>query len=105
VQLGHGGDGRARLPELRVGVYLAPASRATARAGTSGSLAPAVLAAGRTLLGTWSRNPAVRWLLPRVLPWVVRIGLFPRLQRRLFFGAPLPPLDPGFGFRSRPGVT
>jgi 2-polyprenyl-6-methoxyphenol hydroxylase-like FAD-dependent oxidoreductase len=60
--------------------------------------------AGRTLLSSGSRNPAVRWLIQRALPLAIRSGLFPRLQRRLFFGAPLPPLDPAFSFRtdSRP---
>ncbi len=58
--------------------------------------------AGRTLLGSGSRNPAVRWLVQRALPLAVRSGLFPRLQRRLFFGAPLPPLDPAFSFRAAP---
>jgi 2-polyprenyl-6-methoxyphenol hydroxylase-like FAD-dependent oxidoreductase len=56
--------------------------------------------AGRTLLGSGSRNPAIRWLVRKALPLAVRSGLFPRLQRRLFFGAPLPPLDPAFSFRS-----
>ncbi len=55
--------------------------------------------AGRTLLGSGSRNPVLRWLVPRALPLAVRAGLFPALQRRLFFGAPLPPLDPAFSFR------
>lgn len=55
--------------------------------------------AGRALLGTASRNPVTRWVLPRALPLAARLGVFPRLQRRLFFGAPLPPLDPGFSFR------
>jgi len=35
----------------------------------------------------------------KALPIMVRSGLFPRLPRRWFFGAPLPPLDPGFSFR------
>jgi 2-polyprenyl-6-methoxyphenol hydroxylase-like FAD-dependent oxidoreductase len=56
--------------------------------------------AGRTLLGSGSQNPAVRWIIQRALPLAVRSGLFPRLQRRLFFGAPLPPLDPAFSFRT-----
>ena len=58
--------------------------------------------AGRTLLGTGSRNPAVRWIIQKALPLAVRSGLFPRLQRRLFFGAPLPPLDPAFSLRTAP---
>lgn len=57
-------------------------------------------AAGRTLLGSGSRNPVLRWLMPRLLPLAVRVGLFPVMQRRLLFGAPLPPLDPAFSFRS-----
>jgi 2-polyprenyl-6-methoxyphenol hydroxylase-like FAD-dependent oxidoreductase len=56
--------------------------------------------AGKTLLGSASANPVSRWLVRKALPIMVRSGLFPRLQRRLFFGAPLPPLDPGFSFRS-----
>jgi 2-polyprenyl-6-methoxyphenol hydroxylase-like FAD-dependent oxidoreductase len=55
--------------------------------------------AGRTLMGSGSANPVSRWLVQRVLPLMVRSGLLPRLQRRLFFGVPLPPLDPGFSFR------
>ena len=58
--------------------------------------------AGRTLLRSGSRNPALRWLIRKALPLAVRSGLFPRLQRRLFFGAPLPPLDPAFSFRAAP---
>jgi len=30
---------------------------------------------------------------------VLRTPLLPRIQRRLFFGVPLPPLDPAFSFR------
>jgi 2-polyprenyl-6-methoxyphenol hydroxylase-like FAD-dependent oxidoreductase len=56
--------------------------------------------AGRTLLGSGSRNPILRWLVRTVLPLALRTGLVPRLQRRLFFGAPLPPLDPAFSFRA-----
>ena len=55
---------------------------------------------GRALLGSGSGNPVLRWLMPRVLPLVARSGLFPVVQRRLFFGAPLPPLDPAFSFRA-----
>jgi 2-polyprenyl-6-methoxyphenol hydroxylase-like FAD-dependent oxidoreductase len=55
--------------------------------------------AGSTLLGTGSRNPVLRWTVPRLLALAIRVGLFPILQRRLFFGVPLPPLDPAFSFR------
>ena len=56
--------------------------------------------AGRTLLRSGAGNPILRWIVPRMLPIAVRTGLFPRLQRRLFLGVPLPPLDPAFSFRS-----
>jgi len=63
------------------------------------------LGAQRVLLGQGRGNPIVRWLVPRLLPLVLRSPLLPRVQRRLFFGAPLPPLDPAFSFRepARPG--
>jgi 2-polyprenyl-6-methoxyphenol hydroxylase-like FAD-dependent oxidoreductase len=56
--------------------------------------------AGRTLLGSGSQSPVLRWLVRKALPLALRTGLVPRLQRRLFFGAPLPPLDPSFSFRA-----
>jgi 2-polyprenyl-6-methoxyphenol hydroxylase-like FAD-dependent oxidoreductase len=56
--------------------------------------------AGRTLLGTGSGNLVAGRLVPLLLPLAVRSGLFPVLQRRLFFGAPLPPLDPAFSFKA-----
>jgi 2-polyprenyl-6-methoxyphenol hydroxylase-like FAD-dependent oxidoreductase len=58
--------------------------------------------AGRTLLGSGNRSPALRWLVRKALPLALRSGLVPWLQRRLFFGAPLPPLDPAFSFRGNP---
>ena len=57
------------------------------------------LGAQRVLLGQGSRNPIVKWLVPRVLPLFLRSPLLPRILRRIFFGAPLPPLDPAFSFR------
>ena len=59
------------------------------------------LGAQSVLLGQSSANPIVRWLLPRLLPVFLRSPLLPRIQRRIFFGAPLPPLDPAFSFRER----
>lgn len=56
--------------------------------------------AGSTLLGTGSSNPILRWGVPRLMALAIRAGLFPILQRRLFFGVPLPPLDPAFSFRN-----
>jgi 2-polyprenyl-6-methoxyphenol hydroxylase-like FAD-dependent oxidoreductase len=57
------------------------------------------LGAQRVLLSQTSGNPVLSWLLPRVLPLLLHSPLLPRVQRRLFFGAPLPPLDPAFSFR------
>src|SRR5437867_1573918 len=57
------------------------------------------IGAQRVLLSQGSGNPIVRWLVPRVLPLLLRSPLLPRVQRRIFFGAPLPPLDPAFSFR------
>ena len=59
------------------------------------------LGAQRVLLSQGSRNPVVRWLVQTALPLILRSPLLPRVQRRLFFGAPLPPLDPAFSFRER----
>jgi hypothetical protein len=41
----------------------------------------------------------VKWLVRAALPLFLQSPLLPRFQRRLFFGAPLPPLDPAFSFR------
>jgi len=57
-------------------------------------------AVGRTLFGSGTQNPVLKWIIPRLLPIAVRSGLFPRIQRRVFFGVPLPPLDPAFSFLS-----
>jgi 2-polyprenyl-6-methoxyphenol hydroxylase-like FAD-dependent oxidoreductase len=63
------------------------------------------LGAQGVLLGQQSSNPFVRWLVPTVLPWLLRSPLLPRVQRRLFFGAPLPPLDPAFSFGERAAAS
>src|SRR5262247_815630 len=60
------------------------------------------LAAQNVLVGQQTGNALVKWLIPRALPWLLRSPLLPRIQRRLFFGAPLPPLDPAFSFAERP---
>ena len=57
------------------------------------------LGAQRVLLGQGSRNPLVKWVAQTAIPLIVGSPLLPRLGRRLFFGAPLPPLDPAFSFR------
>ncbi|MGH7429285.1 MAG: FAD-dependent monooxygenase [Candidatus Methylomirabilaceae bacterium] len=57
------------------------------------------LGAQTVLLSQSRGNPVLRWLRPKLLPLLLRTPLLPRVQRRLFFGAPLPPLDPAFSFR------
>jgi len=57
------------------------------------------LRAQRVLLSRSGGSPIFGWLAPRLLPLVLRTPLLPRIQRRLFFGVPLPPLDPAFSFR------
>jgi 2-polyprenyl-6-methoxyphenol hydroxylase-like FAD-dependent oxidoreductase len=44
-------------------------------------------------------NPFLQWLIPKALPMMLRSPVARRVQRRMFFGAPLPPLDPAFSFR------
>jgi 2-polyprenyl-6-methoxyphenol hydroxylase-like FAD-dependent oxidoreductase len=54
----------------------------------------------RVLLG---QGPLAKWLFPKVLPLFLNSPLLPLMQRRIFFGAPLPPLDPAFSFREASG--
>jgi len=60
------------------------------------------LAAQQALLASGGGRGLVSWLLPKVLPLLLHSPLLPRVQRRVFFGAPLPPLDPAFSFKSGP---
>ena len=62
------------------------------------------IGAQRVLLSQGSGNPIVKWLVPKVLPLFLRSPLLPMVQRRIFFGAPLPPLDPAFSFREPAGA-
>jgi 2-polyprenyl-6-methoxyphenol hydroxylase-like FAD-dependent oxidoreductase len=57
------------------------------------------LGAQRVLLSQTGGSPVLSWLLPKVFPLLLHSPLLPRVQRRLFFGAPLPPIDPAFSFR------
>jgi 2-polyprenyl-6-methoxyphenol hydroxylase-like FAD-dependent oxidoreductase len=57
------------------------------------------LGAQRVLLSQSGGNPLISWLVPKILPLLLHSPLLPLVQRRLFFGAPLPPLDPAFSFR------
>ena len=62
------------------------------------------LGAQGVLLGQGSRNRATRWLARTVVPLILRSPLVPLVQRRLFFGAPLPPIDPAFRFAEPAGT-
>ena len=59
------------------------------------------LRAQQVLLSQDSGNRVVKWLVPKLLPLLLHSPLLPKVQRRIFFGAPLPPLDPAFSFRDR----
>jgi 2-polyprenyl-6-methoxyphenol hydroxylase-like FAD-dependent oxidoreductase len=66
------------------------------------------LGAQGVLLGQGSSNPIVRRVVQTAIPLIVRSPLLPTFARRLFFGAPLPPIDSAFSFREnlatiRPG--
>jgi 2-polyprenyl-6-methoxyphenol hydroxylase-like FAD-dependent oxidoreductase len=50
-------------------------------------------------------RPLVRRVLPVVLPLALHSPLATRIQRRVFFGVPLPPLDPAFRFREPLGAA
>jgi len=63
------------------------------------------LGAQGILLGQGSRNPITRWLVRTALPWLLKSPFVPAVQRRILFGAPLPPLDPAFSFRAPTGVA
>jgi 2-polyprenyl-6-methoxyphenol hydroxylase-like FAD-dependent oxidoreductase len=58
------------------------------------------LRAQQLLLSPGSSNPIVKSLFPVILPLVLKTPLLPRMQRRMFFGVPLPPLDPAFRFQA-----
>jgi 2-polyprenyl-6-methoxyphenol hydroxylase-like FAD-dependent oxidoreductase len=45
-----------------------------------------------------SQGWLTKHLMPMVLPLAFKSPLLPRIQRRILFGAPLPPLDPAFSF-------
>ena len=43
-------------------------------------------------------------LVRTAVPVILRSPLLPLVQRRLFIGAPLPPIDPAFSFRGPAGA-
>ena len=57
------------------------------------------LQAQQVLLGQVVTGPVMRRIMPTLIKVALRSPLLPRIQRRIFFGAPLPPLDPAFSFR------
>jgi 2-polyprenyl-6-methoxyphenol hydroxylase-like FAD-dependent oxidoreductase len=56
------------------------------------------LGAQQVLVKQSNQGRIARRLLPLLLPLMLRSPLLPRLQRRILFGVPLPPLDPAFSF-------
>jgi 2-polyprenyl-6-methoxyphenol hydroxylase-like FAD-dependent oxidoreductase len=62
------------------------------------------LGAQGVLLGQGSRNPITKWLVQTAIPLLFKSPLVPAVQRRIFFGAPLPPIDPAFSFREPAGA-
>src|SRR5262249_29685541 len=56
------------------------------------------LRAQRVLLGGMGTAGIASWLLPKILPLVLNSPLRSRIQRRMFLGEALPPLDPAFRF-------
>jgi 2-polyprenyl-6-methoxyphenol hydroxylase-like FAD-dependent oxidoreductase len=93
-RLGHGPIARAALREVQ-----------RLREEDVRTLHRLQLGAQGVLLGQGSRNPMLAWLVEKLLPIFLRSPLMPRAQRRLFFGAPLPPIDPAFGFRGESAIS
>ncbi len=58
------------------------------------------LRAQQVMLGAASTRSLAGRIVPKIFPLLLRSPLLPRIQRRIFFGVPLPPLDPAFSFRS-----
>jgi 2-polyprenyl-6-methoxyphenol hydroxylase-like FAD-dependent oxidoreductase len=57
------------------------------------------LQAQRVLVSQDNAGAVAKWLVPKLVPLLLHSPLLPKIQRRIFFGAPLPPLDPAFSFR------
>jgi len=56
------------------------------------------LGAHKMMLTQWGRSTLSRHVLPHVMRLMLHSPLLPRIQRRIFFGVPLPPLDRAFRF-------
>ena len=57
------------------------------------------LRAQQVLVAQDQRSRLVQRMMPAALRLLLHSPLMPRIQRRMFFGAPLPPLDAAFSFR------
>jgi 2-polyprenyl-6-methoxyphenol hydroxylase-like FAD-dependent oxidoreductase len=62
------------------------------------------LQAQRVLVSQDNAGAMAKWLIPKLVPLLLHSPLMPKIQRRIFFGAPLPPLDPAFSFRGVRGA-
>ncbi len=58
------------------------------------------LRAHKTMLGQFGLSPFTKWLAPRAFGLLAKSPILPRIMRRVFFGVPLPPLDPAFSFHA-----
>src|SRR5262249_12381397 len=50
-------------------------------------------------------NPIKKWLVRTAIPLLLSSPFLPAGQRRILFGAPLPPIDPPFSFREPLGAS
>jgi len=57
------------------------------------------LQAHKAMLGQFGLSTFTKWLAPRAFGLMARSPILPRIMRRVFFGVPLPPLDPAFSFQ------
>ena len=87
-RFGHGPIGREVLQEVQ-----------RLRVADVRALHRLQLGAQGVLLSQGSPNPVRKWLVEKALPLIFRSPILTLVQRRLFFGAPLPPIDPAFSFR------
>jgi len=56
------------------------------------------LQAQKLLVAEKRTSPIRKWMMRTVVPLMLESPLLPRIQRRMFFGVPLPPIDPAFSF-------
>jgi 2-polyprenyl-6-methoxyphenol hydroxylase-like FAD-dependent oxidoreductase len=62
------------------------------------------LQAQRLLVSDLSTQPVVKWFMRYGLPVMLHTPIMSRLQRRMFFSVPIPPLDPAFRFENEPAA-